>query len=112
MNSTFQFQISVIREGNASKTIYGLPSNLDFNCHFHGKVVSHGNVSAAISNCHTLMGTIVMDDHFLVIQTIPERLKAYQVNALVLQRQYWVTIGVAKIEKTAKGRRNTFRFKF
>lgn len=43
------------------------------NCHFHGRVVSHGNLRAAISDCQKLMGVIIKDDHFLMLQTIPER---------------------------------------
>ncbi|VDK47676.1 unnamed protein product [Anisakis simplex] len=79
--------ISVIRDGNHSERTNGLPSNLDSNCHFVGKVTSHGDVAAAISNCHSLMGTIIMDDHFLMIQPIPERLKAYQVEEHVVYKR-------------------------
>lgn len=69
----------MVRQGNETYTTKGLPLNLQGNCHFHGKVVSHGNVSAAISNCKDLMGTIMMDDHFLLLQAIPKRFKSDQV---------------------------------
>jgi hypothetical protein len=73
------FQISVIHDGeNSSSTFKGLPRNLE-NCHYHGNVISHNNVQAAISNCRKLMGVIVMDDHFLMLQTIPERVRDLQV---------------------------------
>lgn len=73
--------ISVIHEadGGITKT-NGLPSNLKTNCHYHGNVRSHDNVKAAISHCNNLMGVIVMDNHFLMLQTIPERIRHEQVN--------------------------------
>lgn len=73
--------ISVIhdKDGTIINT-KGLPSNIKTNCHYHGNVKSHDNVKAAISHCSNLMGVIVMDNHFLMLQTVPERLKhEYQV---------------------------------
>uniref|UniRef100_A0A158R565 Peptidase M12B domain-containing protein n=1 Tax=Syphacia muris TaxID=451379 RepID=A0A158R565_9BILA len=56
----------------------GLPENLKYSCHYQGFVRSHNNISAAISNCNNLMGILVMPDHFLIIQTIPQRLNTTQ----------------------------------
>uniref|UniRef100_A0A0R3RG31 Pep_M12B_propep domain-containing protein n=1 Tax=Elaeophora elaphi TaxID=1147741 RepID=A0A0R3RG31_9BILA len=67
--------ISVVRDGKKSWKSRGLPAHLKADCHFHGKVLSHGNVSAAISYCDRLTGTIIMDDHFLLLQTVPQRLR-------------------------------------
>jgi hypothetical protein len=69
------FKVSVIRDGEQNQTFRGLPKQVRADCHFHGRVLSHGSVRAAISDCRRLMGVIVHDDHFLVIQTIPERLR-------------------------------------
>ncbi|VDN01757.1 unnamed protein product [Thelazia callipaeda] len=66
--------ISVIREGKRNFSSRGLPEHLKADCHFHGKVRSHNNVSAAISYCGHLTGTIMMDDHFLLLQTLPQRI--------------------------------------
>ncbi|KAJ1363898.1 ADP,ATP carrier protein [Parelaphostrongylus tenuis] len=40
-----------------------------------GTVSSHGMQPVAISDCRSLMGTLVMDDHFLVLQTVPQRIR-------------------------------------
>ncbi|KAM3729229.1 putative disintegrin and metalloproteinase with thrombospondin motif adt-1 [Dirofilaria immitis] len=68
-------KISVVRDGRKSSKSRGLPAHLKADCHFHGKVLSHNNVSAAISYCNHLTGTIIMDDHFLLLQTVPQRLR-------------------------------------
>uniref|UniRef100_A0A915PU21 Peptidase M12B domain-containing protein n=1 Tax=Setaria digitata TaxID=48799 RepID=A0A915PU21_9BILA len=67
--------ISVVRDGKRSLENRGLPPNLKTDCHFHGKVLSHDNVSAAISYCSYLTGTIILDDHFLLLQTVPQSLR-------------------------------------
>ncbi|EJD75358.1 hypothetical protein LOAG_17486 [Loa loa] len=67
--------ISVVRDGKKSSRSRGLPTHLKADCHFYGKVLSHDNVSAAISYCDYLTGTIIMDDHFLLLQTVPQRLR-------------------------------------
>uniref|UniRef100_A0AAF5PJB6 Peptidase M12B domain-containing protein n=1 Tax=Wuchereria bancrofti TaxID=6293 RepID=A0AAF5PJB6_WUCBA len=67
--------ISVVRDGSRSSRSQGLPAHLKADCHFHGKVLSHDNVPAAISYCDYLTGTIVMDNHFLLLQTVPQRLR-------------------------------------
>uniref|UniRef100_A0A914LBW7 Peptidase M12B propeptide domain-containing protein n=1 Tax=Meloidogyne incognita TaxID=6306 RepID=A0A914LBW7_MELIC len=58
-----------------SKQQYGFPSHVKTNCHFHGIVLSHGNIKAAISDCNRLMGIIIHEENFLVLQTLPERVK-------------------------------------
>ncbi|VDK73283.1 unnamed protein product [Litomosoides sigmodontis] len=69
-------QISVVRDGEKSLKSRGLPANLKADCHFHGKVLSHNNVSVAISYCdYYLTGAIVMSDYFLLLQTVPQRLR-------------------------------------
>ncbi|PIO72566.1 reprolysin family zinc metalloprotease [Teladorsagia circumcincta] len=40
-----------------------------------GTVSSHGKVPVAISDCRSLMGTLIMDDHFLVLQSVPQRIR-------------------------------------
>ncbi|KAI1724134.1 reprolysin family propeptide domain-containing protein [Ditylenchus destructor] len=65
---------TTIRDGKKTSTFAGLPPNVNIDCHFHGRVVSHNNIKAAISDCQKLMGVIVHDDHFLMLQTIPQRL--------------------------------------
>uniref|UniRef100_A0AC35G3W0 Peptidase M12B domain-containing protein n=1 Tax=Panagrolaimus sp. PS1159 TaxID=55785 RepID=A0AC35G3W0_9BILA len=71
--------ISVIHDKNGTIiNTKGLPADIKTNCHYHGSVKSHDNVKAAISHCNNLMGVIVMDNHFLMLQTIPERLKHEQ----------------------------------
>ncbi|UMM42765.1 hypothetical protein L5515_018465 [Caenorhabditis briggsae] len=69
--------ISVIRHGDDAVTTYdGLR---DYNqCHYQGEVKSHGNMKAAISDCGALMGSLVMEDHFLVLQTLPKRVHHLQ----------------------------------
>jgi hypothetical protein len=63
----------VIRDGNRSTERVGL---IDDFCHYIGAVVSHGNASAAVSDCgRRLRGTLVMPDTFLVLQPIPMRLR-------------------------------------
>lgn len=37
-------------------------------------------MKAAISDCGALMGSIVMEDHFLVLQTLPKRVHHLQVG--------------------------------
>uniref|UniRef100_A0A915EMN6 Peptidase M12B domain-containing protein n=1 Tax=Ditylenchus dipsaci TaxID=166011 RepID=A0A915EMN6_9BILA len=64
---------SVVRDGNSSTISKGFPSHINTDCHFHGQVISHNNEKAAISDCSKLMGVIVNDDHFLMLQTIPHR---------------------------------------
>lgn len=68
----------MIRQGNDSQTIEGLPGQLSAECHSIGRVVPHG-YPAAISDCRKLMGVIVTDQHFLVLQTLPERIHNEQV---------------------------------
>lgn len=70
------------RWNNDSQTINGLPSQFSANCHYIGQVVSHGH-PAAISDCRKLMGVIVTDQHFLMLQTLPERIHHEQV------RKFW-----------------------
>lgn len=78
---------SAIYESYTLREHKGLPSTFDYNCHYHGLVKSHGNVSAAISNCRSLMGIFVMDDHFLVLQTIPPRLKNNQSKSHIIYKR-------------------------
>uniref|UniRef100_A0A0N5B844 Peptidase M12B domain-containing protein n=1 Tax=Strongyloides papillosus TaxID=174720 RepID=A0A0N5B844_STREA len=62
---------TVIRDGNNTTKV---KFNFD-DCHYQGEVISHG-VNAAISDCsENLLGTIAMKDHFLIVQTIPRRIK-------------------------------------
>ncbi|CAI2356296.1 unnamed protein product [Caenorhabditis sp. 36 PRJEB53466] len=69
--------ISVIRHGDNDVTTYeGLRDYQQ--CHYQGEVKSHGNMKAAISDCGALMGSIVMEDHFLVLQTLPKRVHHLQ----------------------------------
>uniref|UniRef100_A0A914HYA2 Peptidase M12B domain-containing protein n=1 Tax=Globodera rostochiensis TaxID=31243 RepID=A0A914HYA2_GLORO len=67
--------ISVVRHANQTISRQGLPRRSFSNCHFHGHVLSHGGFRAAISDCHRLMGIIVQKSHFLVLQTVPERMR-------------------------------------
>ncbi|KAL3103375.1 hypothetical protein niasHS_002561 [Heterodera schachtii] len=67
--------ISVVRHANRTVTHRGLPHRPISNCHFHGRVLSHGGFRAAISDCHRLMGIIVQEDHFVILQTVPERMR-------------------------------------
>ncbi|CAK5115368.1 unnamed protein product [Meloidogyne enterolobii] len=60
-----------------SKQQYGFPSHIKTNCHFHGIVLTHGNIKAAISDCNRLMGLIIHEENFLVLQTLPERGKPH-----------------------------------
>ncbi|RCN47000.1 hypothetical protein ANCCAN_06931 [Ancylostoma caninum] len=53
---------------------------MDHNCHFQGTVSSHGHVPVAISDCRHLMGTLVMDDHFLILQSIPGRVQHHSLD--------------------------------
>ncbi|KAK0403268.1 hypothetical protein QR680_016824 [Steinernema hermaphroditum] len=69
---------TVVRHGNASSTRSGIPAGLDYSCHYQGKVLSHEGRAVAVSDCRHLMGTIVMEDHFLVLQTIPKRVRHHQ----------------------------------
>ena len=82
-------KISIIRENNHSRVFDGLPTS-DLLCHFHGRVVSHGGISAAISDCTELglMGVIVHENHFIILQTIPERIrKRERVSPIVKHRK-------------------------
>lgn len=65
--------VTVIRDGNDSRLHDGLPYRSD--CHYLGTVVSHGNASAAVSNCATVRGAIVMPDYFLMLHPVPQRLR-------------------------------------
>ena len=90
-NSTFEIElkpnnklispnlVTVIREDNNVKKFNGLPEHLETDCHYHGEVKSHGKIKAAVSNCRELMGMIVMENHFLMLQTIPKRIRDHQV---------------------------------
>ncbi|KAF1748497.1 hypothetical protein GCK72_024964 [Caenorhabditis remanei] len=69
--------ISVIRHADDSVTTYNGLRNYE-HCHYQGEVKSHGNMKAAISDCGALMGSIVMEDHFLVLQTLPKRVHHLQ----------------------------------
>jgi hypothetical protein len=75
----------VIRSENSSEIIEGLPTQSLADCHFIGEVISHGH-SAAISDCRKLMGVIVTDQHFLMIQTLPERLHHEQVFRIIFKK--------------------------
>ncbi|CAJ0583415.1 unnamed protein product, partial [Mesorhabditis spiculigera] len=78
--------VSITRHGENSTKENGL--NLDYSCHYMGKVVSHGNAPVAMSDCRTMMGTLVLDKHFLVLQTIPQRMHAEQEEKhLVFKRE-------------------------
>ncbi|CAI4233289.1 unnamed protein product [Auanema sp. JU1783] len=68
--------ISVIRNGTDAKEFKGLPLKAD--CHYQGNLLSHSNERVAISDCNQLMGTLHMDDHFLIIQTVPHRVQHHQ----------------------------------
>ncbi|VDL84768.1 unnamed protein product [Nippostrongylus brasiliensis] len=77
--------VSITRNGSEVVERKGL--ELDHNCHFQGTVSSHGQVPVAISDCRSLMGTLVMDDHFLVLQTVPQRVRHHSPNEhLVFKR--------------------------
>ena len=65
--------VTLIRDGNGSQLHPGLRHRSD--CHFLGTVLSHGNASAAVSNCANVRGTIVMPDYFLMLHPVPARLK-------------------------------------
>ncbi|VDD96513.1 unnamed protein product, partial [Enterobius vermicularis] len=78
---------TAIRDANTVLEQHGFPKNIDYSCHYHGLVKSHGNVSAAISNCRNLMGILVMDDHFLVLQTIPPNLKTDQSGKHIIYKR-------------------------
>uniref|UniRef100_A0A7E4UZ46 Peptidase M12B domain-containing protein n=1 Tax=Panagrellus redivivus TaxID=6233 RepID=A0A7E4UZ46_PANRE len=70
--------VTVIRDGNMTTEHKGLPIG-DKSCHYHGKVPTHGGVKAAVSQCSgQLMGIVVMDDHFLMLQTLPKRVRRDQ----------------------------------
>ncbi|CAJ0935639.1 unnamed protein product, partial [Mesorhabditis belari] len=78
--------ISVIRDGENATRLEKL--NLDYSCHYQGKLTSHKDAPIAISDCRTLMGTLVLDEHFLVLQTIPQRLHHEQEEKhLVFKRE-------------------------
>ncbi|EPB68497.1 reprolysin family propeptide [Ancylostoma ceylanicum] len=70
--------VSVTRNGTQVTEQKGLP--MDYNCHFQGTVSSHGHVPVAISDCRHLMGTLVMNDHFLILQSIPRRVQRHSVK--------------------------------
>lgn len=77
--------VSIVRNGSEVRERKGL--ELDHNCHFQGTVSSHGRVPVAISDCRSLMGTLVMDDHFLVLQTVPHRIRHHNTKEhLVFKR--------------------------
>lgn len=65
--------VTVIRDGSDSRLHSGLPYRS--NCHYLGTVVSHRNASAAVSNCATVRGAIVMPDYFLMLHPVPHRLR-------------------------------------
>uniref|UniRef100_A0AC35TW99 Peptidase M12B domain-containing protein n=1 Tax=Rhabditophanes sp. KR3021 TaxID=114890 RepID=A0AC35TW99_9BILA len=66
---------TVIRDGNEAVTTKGLPYPSSKHCHYIGEIVSHQNRKAALSDCAQLTGTLVMEDHFVIIQTVPQRIK-------------------------------------
>uniref|UniRef100_A0A914VC25 Peptidase M12B domain-containing protein n=1 Tax=Plectus sambesii TaxID=2011161 RepID=A0A914VC25_9BILA len=65
--------VTVIRDGKDSRLHDGLPYRSD--CHYLGTVLSHGNASAAVSNCAYVRGAIVMPDYFLMLHPVPLRLR-------------------------------------
>ncbi|CAD5234701.1 unnamed protein product [Bursaphelenchus xylophilus] len=77
--------ISVIRDVNSSVEYEGLPT-LDQSCHYIGHVVDD-NHKAAISDCKRLQGVVVTDQHFLVLQSIPERLQKQHGPHVVYKRE-------------------------
>lgn len=76
-------QVSVIREADnrTIRRMRGLPHARVATCHYHGRVRTHGDAHAAISDCGArLMGVIALHDdastaRHLVLQTVPERLR-------------------------------------
>uniref|UniRef100_A0A0K0D1N6 Pep_M12B_propep domain-containing protein n=1 Tax=Angiostrongylus cantonensis TaxID=6313 RepID=A0A0K0D1N6_ANGCA len=77
--------VAITRDGTEVTERMGL--NMDHNCHFQGTISSHGMQPVAISDCRTLMGTLVMDDHFLVLQTLPQRIRHHNLEQhLVFKR--------------------------
>ncbi|KAI6209515.1 hypothetical protein M3Y96_00229400 [Aphelenchoides besseyi] len=79
---------SVIRDYNSTEEYRGLPIERPRNCHYIGHLVSHNHQKAAISDCRKLMGVIVTEEHFLMLQTIPDRLRHEHPEAhLVYKRE-------------------------
>ncbi|KAK6040612.1 reprolysin family propeptide [Cooperia oncophora] len=65
---------------NGSEVIERKGLDLDHSCHFQGTVSSHSRVPVAISDCRSLMGTLIMDDHFLILQSVPQRVRHHDVS--------------------------------
>ncbi|CAD6189314.1 unnamed protein product [Caenorhabditis auriculariae] len=68
--------VTVIRQGDNVTQFNGLQNYR--HCHYQGKVKSHGDRAAAVSDCGSLMGSLIMEDHFLVLQTVPNRVRHLQ----------------------------------
>uniref|UniRef100_A0A1I8B7N0 Pep_M12B_propep domain-containing protein n=1 Tax=Meloidogyne hapla TaxID=6305 RepID=A0A1I8B7N0_MELHA len=98
-----------------SKQQYGFPSHIKTNCHFHGIVLSHGNIKAAVSDCNRLMGLIIHEEKFLVLQTLPERGKPHYLvfkrdPALINPAEHWQPFNSLK-EKLSKAENNKNNWK-
>ena len=66
--------LSVVRDQDAGRLDPpGRLHRLYRHCHYAASLVSHGNLSASVSACGSLRGSILMDDHFLVFQPLPRR---------------------------------------
>ncbi|KJH42085.1 reprolysin family propeptide [Dictyocaulus viviparus] len=65
--------VVITRNGSDVSERKGL--DMDHSCHFKGTISSHGMAPVAISDCRSLMGTLVMHDHFLILQTVPQRIR-------------------------------------